>query len=67
MISGLYSSQNNLVWMYYKRIRVDKSLSEPIFWVTQALDQGEPFTHVPIGKILFDGNGFKQNNIENYK
>lgn len=64
--SGLASSQNNLGWMYYKGIGVTKSVSEAIFWITLALDQGEPFAYDSMGEILFDGNGFERNNIKNY-
>ena len=64
---GLAGSQNNLGWMYYVGEGAEKSLSEAIFWITRAIDQGDAFAYDSLSEIRFDGNGFARDDIETYK
>ena len=65
--SGFAESQNNLGWMYYKGEGTAKNISEAIYWVTRAAEQGEPFAYGSLGTIRFDGNGFRRDYVETYK
>jgi hypothetical protein len=64
---GHAGSQNNLGWSYYRGIGVKKNLAEAIFWITRAVEQGEPFAYGSLGTIMFEGNGFIRDEVEIYK
>ncbi len=64
---GFAGSQNNLAWHYYKGDGVEKNLSEAIYWVTRAIEQGEPFGYSTLSTMRFEGNGFIKDDVETYK
>ena len=44
-----------------------KNVPEAIYWVTRAVEQGEPFAYGTLAKIRYDGNSFDKNDIETLK
>ena len=64
---GFGPSQNNLGWMYYKGEGTQKNISEAIYWLTKAVDQGEVFAYGSLGTVRLEGNGFIQDDVETYK
>ena len=43
---GFAGSQNNLGWAYYKGEGVSKNYGLAIYWITRAIEQGEPFVSI---------------------
>lgn len=64
---GLAASQNNAGWMLYEGEGTAKNVSEAIYWLTNAVNQGEAFAYGSLGTVRFEGNGFIKDNIETYK
>ena len=64
---GFAGSQNNVGWHYYKGEGTEKNLSEAIYWITRAVEQGEPFGYSSLSTIHFEGNGFIRDDVETYK
>ena len=64
---GLAASQNNVGWMLYEGDGVKKNLSEAIYWLTNAVNQGEAFAYGSLGTLRYRGNGFMRDDIETYK
>jgi len=65
--AGFAGAQNNLGWSYYKGEGIAKNYGEAIYWLTRALEQGEPFAYGSMGDMRFHEAGFERNDIETYK
>jgi len=65
--AGFAGAQNNLGWQYYKGDVIPKNYGEAIYWITRAVEQGEPFAYGSMGDMRFHEAGFERNDIETYK
>jgi len=65
--AGFAGAQNNLGWRYYKGDVIPKNYGEAIYWITRAVEQGEPFAYGSMGDMRFHEAGFERNDVETYK
>lgn len=66
-LKGFGSSQNNLGWSYYKGEGIEKNIYEAIYWLSRAVEQGDPFSYGSLGTVMFETEQFIKDDAEIYK
>ena len=66
-IGGFAGSQNNYGWRLYEGNGVKKNITEAVYWITRAVEQGEPFAYGSLASIMIETDVFNQDKIEIYK
>ena len=64
---GMGPAENNIGWNYYKAIGIKRSITDAVFWITRAAENGEPFGYGSLCEMYDAGDVFERNDIEAYK